>query len=205
MGMQISLIIGFVAAVVDLLIGVIYGGMYGYFGGMTDNILQRIIEVLMCIPQLVIIILLIMILKPGLLSIIIAIAMTGWIGQSRIVRGQILKIKTEEYVLAARTLGAKPRRIIGKHLLPNTMGQLIITTMFSIPSAIFVEAILSVIGLGSPQPQASLGTLIDTGSQIVDTHPYQVLFPAVILSLLLICFNLFADGLRDALDPRMRR
>src|SRR5699024_168238 len=204
-GTQISLIIGFVAAVVDLLIGVIYGGISGYFGGMTDNILQRIIEVLMGILQLVIIILLIMILKPGLLSIIIAIAMTDWIGQSRIVRVEILKIKTEEYVSAARTLGAKPIPITGKHLLPNIMQEIIITTMFSIPSAIFAESFLSFICLGIPHPQASFGTLIDTGSQIVDTHPYQVLFPAVILSLLLICFNLFADGLRDALDPRMRR
>src|SRR5699024_3873704 len=108
-------------------------------------------------------------------------------------RGKILKIKTEEYVLDARTLGAKPRRIIGKHLLQNTMGQIIITTMFSIPSAIFAEAFLSFIGLGILHPQASLGTLIDTGSQIVDRQLYQVLYPAVILSLLLICFNLFAD------------
>src|SRR5699024_8404242 len=115
-GTQISLIIGFVAAVVDLFIGVIYGGVSGYFGGNVDNVMQRIVEVLIGIPQLVFIILLIMILKPGLLSLIIAIAITGWIGQSRIVRGQVLKIKTEEYVLAARTLGAKPSRIISKHL-----------------------------------------------------------------------------------------
>src|SRR5699024_6738542 len=182
-----------------------YGGISGYFGGNTDNIMQRIVEILMSIPQLVIIILLIMVLKPGLLSIIIAIAMTGWIGQSRIVRGQILKIKSSEYILAARTLGAKPLRLIGKHLLPNTMGPIIITTMFSIPTAIFAEAFLSFIGLGIPQPNASLGTLIDSGSKVVDTHGYQVLFPAIILSLLLICFNLFADGLRDAFDPKMKR
>lgn len=204
-GTQISLIIGFVAAIVDLFIGVIYGGVSGYFGGTTDNIMQRIVEVLMSIPQLVIIILLIMVLKPGLLSIIIAIAMTGWIGQSRIVRGQVLKLKSSEYVMAAQTLGARPSRIIGKHLLPNTMGQIIITTMFSIPGAIFAEAFLSFIGLGIPQPEASLGSLIDLGSEIVETHPYQVMFPAIILSVLLICFNLFADGLRDALDPRMRQ
>jgi len=204
-GTQISLIIGLIATLVDLLIGVAYGGISGYFGGNVDNVMQRIIEVLMGIPQLVIVILLIMVLKPGLLSIIIAIAITGWIGQSRIVRGQILKIKTSEYILAARKLGAKPRRIIGKHLLPNTMGQIIITTMFSIPSAIFVEAFLSFIGLGIPQPNASLGTLIDAGSKVIDTHPYQLLLPAIVLALLLICFNLFADGLRDALDPKMRR
>jgi len=204
-GAQISLIIGLVATLVDIFIGVVYGGISGYFGGNTDNIMQRIVEILMSIPQLVIIILLIMVLKPGLLSIIIAIAMTGWIGQSRIVRGQILKIKSSEYILAARTLGAKPLRLIGKHLLPNTMGPIIITTMFSIPTAIFAEAFLSFIGLGIPQPNASLGTLIDSGSKVVDTHGYQVLFPAIILSLLLICFNLFADGLRDAFDPKMKR
>lgn len=204
-GTQISLIIAFVAAAVDLLIGVTYGGVSGYFGGNTDNIMQRIVEILMGIPQLVIIILLIMVFKPGLFSIILAIALTGWIGQSRIVRGQVLKLKSSEYVLAARTLGAKPKRLIGTHLLPNTMGQIIITTMFSIPGAIFAEAFLSFIGLGIPAPEASLGTLIDSGSKIMDVHPYQVLFPATILSLLLICFNLFADGLRDAFDPKMRR
>lgn len=204
-GTRISLLIGLIATLVDIFIGVIYGGISGYFGGSVDNILQRIVEVLMGIPQLVIIILLIMVLKPGLLSITLAIALTGWISQSRIVRGQILKIKTSEYIMAARTLGAKPGRIIGRHLLPNTMGQIIITTMFSIPNAIFAEAFLSFIGLGIPDPKASLGTLIDTGSKIVDTHPYQVLFPAIILSLILICFNLFADGLRDAFDPKMRR
>lgn len=204
-GTQISLIIGIVATLVDLLIGVIYGGVSGYFGGNVDNVMQRIVEVLLGIPQLVIIILLIMVFQPGLFAIILAIALTGWIGQSRIVRGQILKIKTSEYILAARTLGAKPRRLIGKHLLPNTLGQIIITTMFSIPSAIFAEAFLSFIGLGIPPPQASLGTLIDSGSKVVDTHAYQVFFPALVLSLLLICFNLFADGLRDAFDPKMRR
>lgn len=204
-GTQISLFIGIVATVVDLFIGVIYGGISGYFGGNTDNVLQRIVEVLMGIPQLVIIILLIMVFKPGLFAIIMAIALTGWIGQSRIVRGQILKIKTSEYILAARTLGAKPSRLIGKHLLPNTLGQIIITTMLSVPSAIFAEAFLSFIGLGIPQPQASLGTLIDSGSKVVDTHAYQVFYPALVLSLILICFNLFADGLRDAFDPKMRR
>lgn len=203
-GTQISLIIGFVAAAADLIIGVAYGGISAYFGGNTDNIMQRIVEILMSIPQLVIIILLIMIFKPGILAIIIAVAMTGWIGQSRIVRGQILKLKSSEYVLASRTLGAKPTRLIGRHLLPNTLGQIIITTMFSIPNAIFAEAFLSFIGIGIRPPDASLGSLINNGSQIIDTHGYQVLFPAIILSLLLICFNLFADGLRDALDPKMR-
>lgn len=204
-GTQISLIIGLVATLADLIIGVAYGGISAYFGGYTDMIMQRIIEVLMGIPQLVIIILLIMVLEPGLLSIIIAIAMTGWIGQSRIVRGQILKLKSQEYVLASRTLGAKPRRLIGRHLLPNTLGQIIITTMFSIPGAIFAEAFLSFIGIGIRPPQASLGSLINDGQQLIETHAYQVVFPALVLSLLLICFNVFADGLRDALDPKMRR
>src|SRR5699024_3503250 len=204
-GTQISLIIALIATLADLLIGVIYGGISGYFGGNVDNVMQRFVEILMGIPQLVIIILLIMVLKPGLLSIILAIALTGWIGQSRIVRCQILKIKSSAYMMAARKLGAMPGRLIGKHLLPNTMGQIIITTMFSIPSAIFAEAFLSFIGLGIPQPNASLGTLIDAGSKVVDIHPYQVMLPAIVLALLLICFNLFADGLRHALDPKMRR
>lgn len=204
-GTQISLIIAFVAAVADFIIGIAYGGISGYFGGMTDNIMQRIVEILIGIPQLVIVILLIMMLQPGLLSLIIAIGMTGWIGQSRIVRAQILKLKTSEYVLAARTLGAKPSRLISKHLLPNAVGQIIITTMLSIPSAIFAEAFLSFIGIGISPPEASLGSLINLGQKVIGSYPYQVAIPAVVLSLLLICFNLLADGLRDALDPKMRQ
>ncbi|WP_085521729.1 oligopeptide ABC transporter permease [Tuberibacillus sp. Marseille-P3662] len=204
-GTKISLFIGLVAALADFIIGVIYGGISGYFGGRIDDILQRIIEILIGIPQLVLVILLIMVMEPGLTAIILAIAMTGWIGQSRIVRGQTLQLKQMEYVLAARTLGATSWRLIRKHLLPNTVGMIIITTMFSVPAAIFTEAFLSFIGLGVMPPQASLGSLIKQGYEVFQLHPYQALFPGVLISLLLICFNIFADGLRDALDPKLRQ
>lgn len=204
-GTMISLFIAFVAAVIDFFIGVTYGGISGYFGGKVDNIMQRIIEVLVGIPNLVIIILAIIILKPGLLSIIIAIVLTGWVGMARIVRGQVLKLKGLEYVLASRTLGLSHRKILMKDILPNSMAQIIITTMFTIPGAIFFEAFLSFIGLGLPAPMASLGTVINDGFESLQIFPFLVIFPSIVISLLLISFNLLGDGLRDALDPKMKQ
>lgn len=203
-GTMISLFIAFVAAVIDFLIGVSYGGISGYFGGKVDNIMQRIIEILVGIPNLVIIILAIIILKPGLVSIICAIVLTGWVGMARIVRGQVLKLKSQEYVLASRTLGLSHTKILTKDILPNSMAQIIITTMFTIPGAIFFEAFLSFIGLGLPAPMASLGTVINDGFESLQIFPYLVIFPSIVISLLLISFNLLGDGLRDALDPKMK-
>lgn len=204
-GTQISLFIAVVAAAADLIIGVAYGGISAYFGGQVDNIMQRILEVLNGIPNLVIIILLIIVMQPGIPAIILAIAMTGWIGMARIIRGEVLKLKNLEFVLAARTLGASDSRIISKHMVPNTMSMIIIHTMFSVPGAIFFEAFLSFIGLGVRPPMASLGVLINEGYKMLSLHPYQALFPGVIISLLLICFNIFGDGLRDAFDPKLRQ
>ncbi|KAB8139110.1 ABC transporter permease [Gracilibacillus oryzae] len=204
-GTQISLLIGVLAALIDMVIGVLYGGISGYYGGRTDNIMQRIIEVLSGIPNLVIVILMIMLLDPGLTAIIIALSITGWIGMARIVRGQVMKLKGQEFVLAARTLGANDKRILMKHLIPNVLSVIIINTMFTIPSAIFFESFLSFIGLGLVPPDASLGTLIDTAFDDYRVYPYMLVFPAVIISLLMIGFNILADGMRDALDPKMRR
>lgn len=204
-GTRISLFIAFVAAIIDVFIGVTYGGVSGYFGGRIDNVMQRIIEVLVGIPNLVIIILAIIILKPGLLSIIIAIVLTGWVSMARVVRGQVLKLKNMEYVLASKTLGLSNSTILLKDILPNSMAQIIITTMFTIPGAIFFEAFLSFIGLGLPAPMASLGTVINDGFESLQIYPYLVVFPSLIISLLLINFNLLGDGLRDALDPKMKQ
>lgn len=203
-GTKVSLFIGLVAGIGDIIIGVIYGGVSGYFGGKVDTVMERIIEILMGIPQLVLVILLIVVLDPGLTAIIFAIMFTGWISQARIVRGQTLQLKSQEFTLAARQLGATHSKIIRKHIIPNTVGMIIITMMFSIPNAIFAEAFLSFIGLGVPAPQASLGTLINEGYQQIQFHPYQALFPGILISLLLLAFNIFGDGLRDALDPKMR-
>ncbi|MCM3239268.1 ABC transporter permease [Heyndrickxia oleronia] len=204
-GTQISLFIALVAALLDLCIGVLYGGISAFYGGKVDNVMQRIIEVLVGIPNLIIIILFILILEPGITSIILAMVITGWVGMARVVRGQILQLKSQEFVLASRTLGASNRRLIGKHLLPNVMGPIIVTLMFTIPTAIFFEAFLSFIGLGLQAPLASLGVLIDDGYKAMRFFTYKLIFPSIVISAVMICFNLLGDGLRDALDPKMRK
>ncbi|PIC70324.1 peptide ABC transporter permease [Sporosarcina sp. P16b] len=203
-GTRVSLFIAFVAAAIDMVIGVAYGGISGYFGGRTDDIMQRVVEILIGIPTLIVVILMIMIMDPGITAIIVAITITGWIGMSRIVRAQTLKYKSQEFVLASRTLGAKDGKIITKHLLPNMLGIIIINTMFTIPNAIFFEAFLSFIGIGLQPPAASLGTLINDGYKVMENQPYVLLFPAIVISVLMIAFNLIGDGLRDALDPKMK-
>ena len=203
-GTQISLYIALLAAVIDMVIGVSYGAISGYFGGRLDNVMQRITEVLTGIPNLIVVVLMILVLDPGILSITIALSITGWVSMARVVRAQVLKLKEQEYVLAARTLGSSHAKIIFKHLVPNLAGVIIINTMFTIPSAIFFEAFLSFIGLGLQAPAASLGTLIEDGFKSLMTYPHMLIFPAITISLIMICFNMVADGLRDALDPKMR-
>lgn len=204
-GTRISLLIAGAAVLIDVFIGVIYGLVSGYFGGKTDIIMQRITEVLSSLPQLVIVTLMLVVMKPGLTNIIIALMITGWINMSRIVRAQVLKYKNQEFVLAARTLGVSNRGIIFKEILPNTLGQIIITFMFSIPNAIFLEAFLAFVGLGVPAPIASLGSMINDGYKSAMTYPYMVMAPVVVLALLMLGFNLFSDGLRDAIDPQMKQ
>ncbi|AST90601.1 oligopeptide ABC transporter permease [Sutcliffiella cohnii] len=203
-GTRISIYIALLAAVIDMIVGVAYGGISAFYGGRVDNVMQRIIEVLVGIPNLVIVILMILVMEPGIIAITIALTITGWVGMARVVRGQILKLKGQEFVLASKTLGSTNNRIISKHLLPNVVGVIIINTMFTIPSAIFFEAFLSFIGLGLQAPMASLGTLIDDGFKSLQIFPHIMIFPAIIISLLMIAFNLVADGMRDALDPKMK-
>jgi oligopeptide transport system permease protein len=204
-GTRVSLIIAFVAAVLDLVIGVSYGGISAFYGGRVDNVMQRIAEILVGIPNLVIILLMMLVLKPGIISIVIALSITGWIGMSRIVRGEVLKLKNQEFVLASRTLGTSNGTIIRKHLVPNISGIIIINTMFSVPGAIFFEAFLSFIGLGIVPPDASLGSLIDLGFDNLRLYPYMLVFPAIVISVLMIAFNIVGDGLRDAFDPKMHK
>ncbi|WP_077310218.1 oligopeptide ABC transporter permease [Terribacillus halophilus] len=204
-GTRVSLLIAVVAALIDLVIGVLYGGIAAYYGGKVDNIMMRFLEIVIGIPNLVVVILMILILEPGLWAIIIALTITGWTSMARIVRGEILKLKGQEFVLAARTLGAPDKRLILRHLIPNVMGLIIVNTMFSIPSAIFFESFLSFIGLGLPSPAASLGTLINDGFAALQTTPSILVFPAVIISLIMIGFNILGDGVRDAFDPRLNK
>ena len=203
-GTRISLLIAVLAVVLDVVIGATYGMIAGYLGGKVDFVMQRFVEVLTSIPNLIIMMLLLLVLEPGIPAICLALAMTGWVNMSRIVRAQVLKLKSEEYVLASRTLGASVSSILFKDILPNTMGQIIITFMLSVPNAIFFEAFLAFIGLGVPIPMASLGTLINDGYKSAMLYPAQVLLPALVLSILMLSFNLLGDGLRDAIDPQMR-
>lgn len=203
-GTRISLYIALIAVIVDVFIGMIYGLVSGYFGGRVDMVMQRFIEILNGIPSLVIVTLLIVVLEPGILSITIAISLTGWIGMSRVARAQMLKLKEREFVLAARTLGARPMTIIFKDILPNIFAQLIIMSMFSVPNAIFTESFLAFIGLGVPMPNASLGSLISDSFKSFLNAPYMIIPPVLVLSLTMLSFNLLADGLRDALDPTMK-
>lgn len=204
-GTRISIYIGVLAAVIDFIIGIAYGGISGFYGGRVDNVMQRIIEILMGIPHLIVVILFILVFEPGIFSITMAMVITGWVSMARIVRGQFLKLKNQEFVLASRTLGASGSRLIWKHLMPNVMGPIIVTTMFTIPSAIFTEAFLSFIGLGIAPPEASLGSLVNDGFKSMQLYPHMLLIPSIIISLLILSFNLLADGLRDALDPQMKK
>lgn len=205
-GGRVSIMIGLVGALIDTVVGVIYGGIAGYMGGIVDDIMMRIIEILASIPYLVIVILIrVMIDRGGILPVIIAMTLTGWTYMARLIRGQILQIKEQEYVLAARALGANPSRIIAKHLVPNTLGIMIVAITFDIPSYIFGEAFLSFLGLGVQSPDTSWGALAQMGQQKMMFYPYQLIFPALAISITMLAFQLLGDGLRDALDPKLRQ
>lgn len=203
-GTRLSLVIAFAAAAFDLTIGVLYGLVSGWFGGRVDTVMQRILEIMTAIPNLVILVLMLLFLKPGVMTIILAIGFTSWLTMARVIRAQTLKLKSQEYILASRSLGQNFWKIAWKHLLPNMAGLMIIQTMFSIPSAIFFEAFLSFLGIGVPVPNASLGSLINDGYKTFRFLPHLMWFPAITLCILMISFNLLADGLRDAFDPKMR-
>lgn len=205
-GGRISLTIGIVAAAIDLLIGVIYGGISGYRGGRTDEVMMRIVDILWGLPYLLTVILLLVVLPPGLGTIIIALTVTGWLNMARLVRGQVLQLKEQEYVMAAVTLGASTWRLLSKHLIPNAMGPIIIMLTLTVPLAIFAEAFLSFLGLGVQAPVASWGTMInDALITVLSGEWWRLFFPAIFLCLTMLAFNAFGDGLRDALDPKMRK
>ncbi|MGL5345914.1 MAG: oligopeptide ABC transporter permease [Peptostreptococcaceae bacterium] len=203
-GCRVSLFIALLAAFFDLVIGVTYGGISAYYGGKVDTVMQRIIEIITGIPSLVIVTLFMLVFKPGIMSISMAMAVSGWTGMARVVRSHVLRLKNQEFVLASKTLGASDVRLIIKHLLPNIIGPVVVMIMFSLPSAIFYEAFLSFIGLGLQPPMASLGVSINEGFKALQNYPYMMFIPATILCLLILSLNLLADGLRDAVDPKMR-
>ena len=226
-GTRVSMIVGICCALIVLVIGAIYGSISGYFGGKVDVVMQRIVEIIYTIPEVLIILLLgatlkpiledfqnsgdgffqnmVTILGPNLIAIFIAFGLLYWVTMSRIIRGQILQLKQQEYVTAARALGAKGGRIIKRHLLPNCVGQIVTTTFLQIPSAIFTESFLSFLGMGVSAPMTSLGSMCSDGLSGLQSYPYRLFIPAIILSILILCLNLFGDGLRDALDPRLKK
>lgn len=203
-GCRVSLGIAMLAAFFDLVIGVTYGSISAFYGGKVDIIMQRIIEIIQGIPNLVVVILFMLVFKPGIMSISMAMAVSGWTGMARVVRSHVLRLKNQEFVLASKTLGASDSRLIAKHLFPNIIGNVVVMIMFSLPSAIFYEAFLSFIGLGLQPPMASLGILINEGFLALQNYPYMLFIPAAVLCILILSLNLLADGLRDAVDPKMR-
>lgn len=204
-GTQVSLYIAFLAVVIDMFIGMSYGLISGYLGGKVDIVMQRFIEIISGIPNLVVVTLFVIVLNPGILSISLALVVTGWVGMSRVVRSQVLKLKELDFILASKTLGSSTYHILAEDLLPNIFGQVIIMSMFSIPNAIFYESFLAFIGLGLQPPMASLGVLINDGYKSILVYPHMIVFPVIVLAVLMLSFNLVADGLRDALDPKMKQ
>lgn len=226
-GTRISMVIGVVAALIVLVIGAIYGSISGVCGGKVDNIMMRIVDIIYSVPEVLVVLLLMVVLSDplkswfsnsdsalaefmstlgaGLISIFIAFGLLYWVGMARIIRGQVLMLKQQEYVTASKALGGKNGHIIRKHLLPNCVGQLIVTTCLQIPSAIFLESFLSFLGLGVSAPLASLGSLASDGLGGIYSYPSRLIIPAIVLSIMILSLNLFGDGLRDALDPRLKK
>lgn len=204
-GARISLFIAFISTIVNFFIGVVYGGFSGYIGGKVDNAMMRFVDIVNTIPLLLYVILLSVVIGSGLKSIIIAIGSVYWLSMARLVRGQVLSLKEQEYILAARTLGASTWRIMVRHLIPNAMGPIIVALTMMIPSAIFTEAFLSFIGLGVNAPMASWGTLANDALGGLRTYPYQLFEPSLAICITMLAFNFLGDGLRDALDPRLRK
>ncbi len=219
-GTKISLVVGLFASILVLIIGVLYGSISGYMGGKADLIMMRIVDIIYSLPDMLIIILLSVVLNETLaqsnnkiilslgtnmVSIFIVFGLLYWVGMARLVRGEILKIKNNEYVLAARAVGAHPGRIIRTHIIPNCISVIIITTALQIPSAIFTESFLSFVGMGVKAPMPSLGSLANAAREGLQSYPLQLVFPAVTIVLIVLAFNLLGDGLRDAFDPKLRR
>lgn len=204
-GGRISLLIALVVVALEGVIGTLYGGIAGYFGGKIDMVMMRIVEIFLAIPTLIYIILLMVVMGPGVITIIIAMGATRWMPMALIVRGEVIRLKEQEYVMAAINLGASPMWIITKHLIPNAMGQIIVKLTMDIPEAIFTEAFLSFIGIGVPAPLASWGSLANDGYKLLTRGAHLFVIPSIFISLTTLSFNMVGDGLRDALDPKLRK
>ncbi|SCX82870.1 ABC transporter permease [Alkaliphilus peptidifermentans] len=205
-GGRISMIIGLTGALIATVVGSIYGSIAAYFGGRVDTIMMRIVEILISLPYLILVILISIILDSRSIgTMLLALTLAGWCGIARLVRGQMLQLKQQEFIMAAEALGVKPWKIIVKHLIPNCLGIIIVAISFDVPGYIFAEAFLSYIGLGIQPPGTSWGALASAAQQTFIFHPYQLFFPALMIGLTMLSFTLLGDGLRDALDPKLRQ
>ncbi len=204
-GGRISILIGILAALLQASIGILMGSLAGFIGGKVDSFIMRVVEFLMAFPYLVWVTLLMMVTGSGIFPMVLALTLTGWLSMARLVRGQILSLRNEDYVLAAESLGAESRRIILKHMIPNMMGVIIVNMTFAIPGAIFSEAFLSFIGIGIQSPQTSWGLLVNNGMQNMRLYPLRLFLPCICISLTMLSLQLIGDGLRDALDPKLRQ
>lgn len=205
-GMRVSLIIGLLGALISMAIGTVYGAISAYAGGRVDMIMMRAIEILGSVPYLLVVILIQLFFnKRSIPILILALTITGWLGMARIVRGQLLSLKNQDFVLAAETLGVSSKNVIAKHLIPNTMNVIIVALTFDIPGYIFAEAFLSFIGIGLASPDTSLGALAAEGQTKFLFYPYQLIFPSIAIAFIMLIFTLMGDGLRDSLDPRLRQ
>ena len=204
-GTRISLMVAFVAVLVNLIIGIMYGGISGYIGGTADSVMMRIVDIISTIPLTLYVILIMVLLGSGLLSIIVALGSVYWVDMARVVRGQVLSLKAQEFVLAARTIGSSTKMILTQHLIPNAMGPILVTMTMLIPQAIFMEAFLGFLGIGLQPPLASLGTMCNDAAANLRSCPYQLFIPALVICLIMFAFNFVGDGLRDALDPKLKK
>lgn len=203
-GTRISLLIAFISVSCNVTIGIVYGAIAGYYGGKTDMLMMRITEIIGSFPEIVVVTLFILFFGTGMLSIILALVVQNWIGTAQMIRAQFYRHKGNEYVLAARTLGVRDMSLIFRHILPNAIGPIITRATIAIPGAIFTESFLAYIGLGIRAPESSIGVLLSQGQKVMQQFPNQVFFPAVIISVLMIAFNMLSNGLRDAFDPTQR-
>ena len=204
-GGRISLLVGLVGTFVSLTIGVAYGAISGYAGGRTDDLMMRFVDTLYSLPYIFLVILLLVFFSNSLIMLFIALGAVQWLTMARIVRGQVLAIKQQQYIEAARALGASPLRIIFRHIVPNVLGPVIVYATLTIPSVMLQEAFLSFLGLGVQPPAASWGSLVSEGATLLAFFPWLTVFPGAALSVTLLCFNFLGDGLRDALDPRDKK
>jgi oligopeptide transport system permease protein len=204
-GGRVSLTVGFLAALVAATIGTVYGAVSSYAGGLVDAVMMRAVDVLYALPYMFLVIILVTILGKSLLLVFLALGLVGWLLTARVVRGQVMSLKEQDFVLAARSLGTPARDIVFRHLIPNTLGPVIVTFTLTVPSMILQEAFLSFLGLGVQAPRASLGALINDGANQMLVFWWTLVFPGSVMAVMLFALNFLGDGVRDALDPRMRR